>query len=90
MQTSFLKTLVVAAETGNFSRTAEILHMTQSAVSQRKSDLPVGRSLFFTAKISILRPGAAPGRKIQQDQSYSQQYIIGPGMIGLDALTFFS
>lgn len=35
MQTSYLKTLVIAAETGNFSRTAEILNMTQSAVSQR-------------------------------------------------------
>lgn len=35
MQTSYLKTLIIAAETGNFSRTAEILNMTQSAVSQR-------------------------------------------------------
>ena len=35
METRYLKTLVVAAETGNFSRTAEILNLTQSAVSQR-------------------------------------------------------
>lgn len=35
METRYLKTLVVAAETGSFSRTAEILHLTQSAVSQR-------------------------------------------------------
>jgi len=35
MDTRYLKTLVVAAETCNFSRTAEILNLTQSAVSQR-------------------------------------------------------
>ncbi len=35
METRYLKTLVVAAETGNFSRTAECLNLTQSAVSQR-------------------------------------------------------
>lgn len=35
MEISYLKTLVIAAETGNFSRTAEMLNMTQSAVSQR-------------------------------------------------------
>ena len=35
METRYLKTLVVAAETGSFSRTAEILNLTQSAVSQR-------------------------------------------------------
>ena len=35
METRYLKTLVVAAETGNFSRAAEILNLTQSAVSQR-------------------------------------------------------
>ncbi|NCO51008.1 MAG: LysR family transcriptional regulator, partial [Deltaproteobacteria bacterium] len=35
METRYLKTLVVAAETGNFSRTAEMLNLTQSAVSQR-------------------------------------------------------
>jgi DNA-binding transcriptional LysR family regulator len=35
METRYLKTLVVAVETGNFSRTAEILYITQSAVSQR-------------------------------------------------------
>ncbi|RMF47273.1 MAG: LysR family transcriptional regulator [Deltaproteobacteria bacterium] len=35
METRYLKTLVVAVETGSFSRTAETLHLTQSAVSQR-------------------------------------------------------
>lgn len=35
METRYLQTLVTAVETGSFSRTAEILHITQSAVSQR-------------------------------------------------------
>lgn len=35
METRYLKTLLVAAETGSFSRTAEALNLTQSAVSQR-------------------------------------------------------
>jgi len=35
METQYLKTLVVAAETGSFSRTATTLNVTQSAVSQR-------------------------------------------------------
>jgi len=35
METRYLKTLIVAAETGSFSRTAEVLNLTQSAVSQR-------------------------------------------------------
>lgn len=35
METRYLKTLVVAVETGSFSKTAEVLHLTQSAVSQR-------------------------------------------------------
>jgi DNA-binding transcriptional LysR family regulator len=35
METRYLKTLVVAAESGSFSRAAESLHITQSAVSQR-------------------------------------------------------
>jgi len=35
METRYLKTLVVAAETGSFSRTAELLNLTQPAVSQR-------------------------------------------------------
>jgi len=35
METRYLKTLVVAVESGSFSRAAESLHITQSAVSQR-------------------------------------------------------
>ncbi|NJC88015.1 MAG: LysR family transcriptional regulator [Desulfuromonas sp.] len=35
METRYLKTLVVAVEEGSFSRAAEVLHITQSAVSQR-------------------------------------------------------
>jgi len=35
VETRYLKTLIIAAETGSFSRTAEKLHITQSAVSQR-------------------------------------------------------
>lgn len=35
MQTRYLKTLVAAVEEGSFSRAAELLHITQSAVSQR-------------------------------------------------------
>jgi len=35
METRYLKTLIVALETGSFSRTALQLHITQSAVSQR-------------------------------------------------------
>ena len=35
METRYLKTLVVAVEQGSFSRAAEVLHITQSAVSQR-------------------------------------------------------
>jgi DNA-binding transcriptional LysR family regulator len=35
METRYLKTLVAAVEEGSFSRAAEVLHITQSAVSQR-------------------------------------------------------
>ena len=35
METRYLKTLIGAVETGTFSRAAELLHITQSAVSQR-------------------------------------------------------
>jgi len=35
MQTRYLKTLVMAVDTGSFSRAAEALHITQSAASQR-------------------------------------------------------
>ena len=35
MQTRYLRTLVAAVEEGNFSRAADVLHITQSAVSQR-------------------------------------------------------
>jgi len=35
METRYLKTLLKVAETGSFSRAAEILHITQSAASQR-------------------------------------------------------
>lgn len=35
MQTRYLKTLVTAVEEGSFSRAADVLHITQSAVSQR-------------------------------------------------------
>lgn len=35
METRYLNTLVVAVETGSFSKAAETLHITQSAVSQR-------------------------------------------------------
>lgn len=35
METRYFKTLVAAVEEGNFSRAAEVLHITQSAVSQR-------------------------------------------------------
>jgi len=35
LETRYLKTLVVAVEAGSFSRAAEILNLTQSAVSQR-------------------------------------------------------
>ena len=35
METRYLKTLVAAVEQGSFSRAAEVLHITQSAVSQR-------------------------------------------------------
>jgi len=35
MQTRYLKTLVAAVELGSFSKAAEVLHITQSAVSQR-------------------------------------------------------
>lgn len=35
METRYLNTLIAAVETGTFSRAAELLHITQSAVSQR-------------------------------------------------------
>lgn len=56
MQTSYLKTLVVAAETGNFSRTAEILNMTQSAVSQRIKFLEAhfGHQLFDRSSTGLV------------------------------------
>jgi DNA-binding transcriptional LysR family regulator len=46
----------VAAETGNFSRTAEILHMTQSAVSQRIKFLEerFGHQLFDRSSTGLI------------------------------------
>ena len=35
METRYLSTLIAAVETGTFSKAAELLHITQSAVSQR-------------------------------------------------------
>ena len=35
METRYLNTLVASVEAGTFSRAAELLHITQSAVSQR-------------------------------------------------------
>lgn len=35
MQSRYLKTLIMAVDTGSFSRAAEVLHITQSAASQR-------------------------------------------------------
>ncbi|MBW2510418.1 MAG: LysR family transcriptional regulator, partial [Deltaproteobacteria bacterium] len=35
METRYLNTLIAAVETGTFSKAAESLHITQSAVSQR-------------------------------------------------------
>ena len=56
MQTSYLKTLVIAAETGNFSRTAELLNMTQSAVSQRVKFLEdhFGHQLFARGSTGLI------------------------------------
>lgn len=56
METSYLKTLIVAAETGNFSRTAEILNMTQSAVSQRIKFLEknFGQQLFDRSRNGLV------------------------------------
>lgn len=56
METRYLKTLVVAAETGNFSRTAEILNLTQSAVSQRIKFLEehFGQQLFDRASTGLV------------------------------------
>lgn len=48
METRYLKTLVAAVEEGSFSRAAEVLHITQSAVSQRIKFLEeqFGQQLF--------------------------------------------
>jgi DNA-binding transcriptional LysR family regulator len=56
LETRYLKTLVVAAETGNFSRTAEILNLTQSAVSQRIKFLEdhFGHQLFDRSSAGLL------------------------------------
>ena len=35
METRYLNTLIASVEAGTFSKTAELLHITQSAVSQR-------------------------------------------------------
>lgn len=39
METQYLRTLIMAAEQGSFSRAAEKLHLTQSAVSQRTKNM---------------------------------------------------
>lgn len=56
METRYLKTLVVAAENGNFSRTAEILNLTQSAVSQRIKYLEdfFGHQLFDRSSAGLI------------------------------------
>lgn len=79
MQTSYLKTLVIAAETGNFSRTAEILNMTQSAVSQRVKFLEehFGHQLFGRSSTGLmLTPaGSKVIRKARNILSMEQELI---------------
>jgi len=56
LETRYLKTLVVAAETGSFSRAAEILNLTQSAVSQRIKFLEdqFGQQLFDRSSTGLV------------------------------------
>jgi DNA-binding transcriptional LysR family regulator len=79
MQTSYLKTLVIAAETGNFSRTAEIMNMTQSAVSQRIKFLEehFGHQFFDRSSTGlILTPaGAKVVSKARNILSMEQEII---------------
>ena len=56
MDTRYLKTLIVAVEEGSFSRAAEVLHITQSAVSHRIKFLEehFGHQLFDRSGSSLL------------------------------------
>lgn len=56
METRYLQTLAVVAQTGSFSKTAQQLHITQSAVSQRIKWLEdhLGRELFNRTSTRLL------------------------------------
>jgi DNA-binding transcriptional LysR family regulator len=56
MDTRYLKTLIVTVEEGSFSRAAEVLHITQSAVSHRIKFLEehFGHQLFDRSGSSLL------------------------------------
>jgi DNA-binding transcriptional LysR family regulator len=56
METRYLRTLAVVAQTGSFSKTAQQLHITQSAVSQRIKWLEdhFGRELFNRTSTRLL------------------------------------
>nr|WP_320115140.1 LysR family transcriptional regulator [uncultured Desulfuromonas sp.] len=60
METQYLKTLLIAAEEGSFSRAAAKLHLTQSAVSQRTKSLEAccGMQLLDRSG-AVLEPTAA-------------------------------
>ncbi|SDE05047.1 LysR family transcriptional regulator [Desulfuromonas thiophila] len=56
METQYLRTLLIAASEGSFSRAAEKLHLTQSAVSQRAKSLEAccGTQLFDRSGSSLM------------------------------------
>lgn len=59
METRYLQTLLTAVESGSFSRTAELMHLTQSAVSQRIKFLEDHFSQVLLERGAQLRPTPA-------------------------------
>ncbi|MBN2644886.1 MAG: LysR family transcriptional regulator [Desulfuromonadaceae bacterium] len=85
METQYLKTLLIAAEEGSFSRAAERLHLTQSAVSQRTKNLEVccgmqlldrsGSILVPTAAGQVVLEGARKILQLEEEMGHALRHL---------------
>lgn len=81
METRYLRTLVVTIEAGSFSRAAEILHLTQSAISQRVKTLEerYGYQLFDRSgsSLALTEPGRLVMEKAKTILKVEQELLEG-------------
>ena len=79
METRYLNTLVATVETGTFSKAAEVLHITQSAVSQRIKFLEehFGQQLFDRSgqKLALTDAGRVVAAKAREILDKEQELL---------------